>query len=149
MHNMTFLGVLLPVLLMIQVIIYSICIVKLIRRYKQQLSINTEPLSDVTIRWLLILASAVIVNWFVRSLLASLSFILGDQFVLFAQTAIQLSLLLTLYLLAIYRLQQLTIIGYQSGLNTSHDAKASEQNETVLNQDEKAFLSKVIQGKDF
>ncbi|MBE8166889.1 MAG: hypothetical protein HAW66_00805 [Shewanella sp.] len=148
MHHLSLLGVLLPEVLMLQVVIYSIYIFKLIHRCKQQTNVDAEPLGEITFRWLLILVSAAIINGFMRSFLVSLSLILGEPYLLLAETATRLSLLLTLYILAIYRLQQITIIAYQSGLNANQRKKEPVQSETVLDQDEKAFISRVVQGKD-
>ncbi|MGB0894174.1 MAG: hypothetical protein ACPGUD_07185 [Parashewanella sp.] len=136
-NNASVLGVLLPLLLMLQTGFYFTSIIKLLY---VRLDSHSSPFHLARFRWLLFITIAIIINWLIRCMVAILPFILGDQYELLSETVTRLSLLLTLYILTIYRLQQLTVLVYQS--NKKSDVRSKK---SLLDNDEKAFIKQVIQ----
>ena len=148
LNHFSLLGMVLPVLLFIQTAIYFIAIIQVIRRKRnREGQLVGSEIDDLKVRWLLVLATAIIVNWLFRCLLASFTFIFGDQYWLIIETVIRFNLLMTLYILAIYRLQQLTVIAYQNGLIAQHRDKTEKAITEVLDREEKDYLSSILKDK--
>ena len=143
--SFTLLGMLLPALLLLQTGVYFFVIIKMLRNKGRPASdLPYSAIDALKIRWLLVVTLAIIVNWLIRCALAGLPFLFGDEYLLISQTATRLSLLMTLYILAIYRLQQLTVIAYQNGLVAQKHGTKETAVADILDNDEKAYLSSVF-----
>ena len=148
-NTLTLLGMVLPALLFLQTAAYFIAIIGVIQKTKKSESqLSNSAVDDLKIRWLLVVAIAIIVNWLIRCLLASFSLVFGDQYWLIIETVIRFNLLITLYILAIYRLQQLTLIAYQNGLIAQAQDRKEKPITDVLDSDEKAYLSSLLGDKE-
>ena len=146
--SFTLLGVILPIALLVQMAWYFFSIARLIRKQSASVSaLKKQSVDGLKIRWLLVLTMSIIANWLIRCILVSVSFWFGDDYLLASETAMRFSLLMTLYVLAIYRLQQLTVIAYHNGLIDSSTAHYSKFHD-VLDHDEKAFLSSIFKEKE-
>ena len=147
-NTFSLLGMALPTVLLVQTGGYFFAIIRAIKvRKDKEPEIPGSPVDDLKIKWLLVLAIAIIINWLIRCVLASLPFVFGEQYWLIIQTVIRFNLLVTLYILAIYRLQQLTVIAYQNGLVARNYDKKEQQHADLLDDEEKHFLSKVFEEK--
>ncbi|WP_065188389.1 hypothetical protein [Shewanella woodyi] len=142
------LGTLLPGILSIQTFIYFVLIIQMLKRYRgRSHKAHQESLQDIKFRWLLVLTFAMVCNWLVRTLLVILPFYLGDQISEMTQAMTRLLLLLTVYVLAIYGLKQITKAAYLRGKLTyandrvSTPIKASSQ---LLNSEELNYLHQLM-----
>ncbi len=142
------LGMVLPALLLLQTAGYAVAIIKVIRLKRGADVTPPDSADDLKVRWLLALAVAIIINWLIRCLLASFSLFLGEQYWLVTETLVRFNLLITLYILAIYRLQQLTVIAYQNGLVARVNDKKDNAITDVLDSDEKEYLSSILSDKE-
>ncbi|GGI87857.1 hypothetical protein GCM10007978_27020 [Shewanella hanedai] len=142
------LATLLPGMLSIQTLIYFILIIEMLRRYKgRSRKAHQESLQDIKFHWLLVLTLALMCNWLVRTLLVILPFYLGDQISEIPQAMARLLLLLTVYVLAIYGLKQITKAAYLRGKLNRHKhtlinpLKTSNQ---LLNSEELNYLHQLM-----
>ncbi|MFT5235805.1 MAG: hypothetical protein ACI90A_001169 [Shewanella sp.] len=142
------LATILPGLLSVQTCIYFILIVQMLRKYRgRSRKVHQESLQDIKFRWLLVLTLAIMCNWLVRTLLVVLPFYLGDHISEVLQAMTRLLLLLTVYILAIYGLKQITKAAYLRGKLTNskttstHPLKASNQ---LLNSEELNYLHQLM-----
>ena len=141
-QHMTFLGALLPALLTLQTAVYFYLIFKMLNKYQAGLPANgTKSLVSIRFHWLLMLTIALLSNWVLRTVLLTLPFYFGDQFSVLTQAVTRLSMLLTVYGLAIYGLQQLTWAAYLKGVSKGTQAY---QSEPLLDNDELLFLQSVL-----
>ncbi len=144
-NTFSLLGMVLPALLLVQTLVYVYAIIGAIKgKGNSDAELPNSTLDNLKIRWLLVLAIAIIVNWLIRCLLASFPFVFGDQYWLITQTVTRFNLLMTLYILAVYRLQQLTVIAYQNGLVAQKRDKTEKPISEILDSDEKDYLSTVF-----
>ncbi|WP_394205513.1 hypothetical protein [Shewanella waksmanii] len=145
----TSVGMLLPALLSIQTLVYFVLIFKLLRRYKSRASrAHLGNLRDIKFRWLMVLTVALLSNWIVRTLLLILPFYFGDHIGQFSQAMTRLLLLATVYVLAIYGLQQVTKAAFLRGklAPQSPQPKSPQRSTTqLLNSEELNYLQKLIQ----
>lgn len=147
-NTFSLLGMTLPTLLLTQTVVYFFAIIRVMRLKRHIESVLPRTaIDDLKLKWLLVLAVAIIINWLIRCLLASFPFVFGDQYWLITQTLTRFNLLITLYVLAIYRLQQLTVIAYQNGLIAQNYDKKDKRHTDLLDTEEKDFLSTIFKDK--
>lgn len=137
---MTLLGTILPGLLSLQTAIYFYLILKVLKR-RNTLSHPSQSIHGIKFRWLMVLTLALMGNWLLRTLLVTLPFYFGDELSTLTQAFTRLSMLLTVYALAIYGLQQLTRAAYLRGALSS---RAKSSTHTILEQEELTFLQSVL-----
>ncbi|BAJ03941.1 hypothetical protein [Shewanella violacea] len=142
------LGALLPGLLSMQTCIYFILIIRMLQKYRgRSYKAHQESLRDIKFRWLLVLTFAMMVNWLIRTVLVILPFYLGDQISQLTQAFTQLTLLLTIYVLAIYGLQQITRAAYLRGrltITTPSGASRNKASTQLLNSEELNYLQDLL-----
>lgn len=141
-------GALLPAILSIQTCIYFVLIIRMLKKYRgRSHKAHQESLRDIKFRWLLVLTLAMMANWLIRTVLVILPFYFGDQISEVSQALTRLTLLLTIYILAIYGLQQITKAAYLRGRLTivknkkSATTKASTQ---LLSSEELNYLQQLL-----
>ncbi|AQS38384.1 hypothetical protein Sps_03242 [Shewanella psychrophila] len=147
-HQVNTLGALLPGLLSIQTCIYFILIIRMLKKYRGRThKAHQESLRDIKFRWLLVLTFAMMANWLIRTVLVILPFYLGDQISEFTQAFTRLTLLLTIYVLALYGLQQITRAAYLRGrltLTTNSSAAKNKASTQLLNSEELNYLQQLL-----
>ncbi|WP_186300660.1 hypothetical protein [Shewanella sp. KCT] len=147
-NHVTLLGTVLPLLLLLQTGLYFYAILRLLRRFKGRAHrAHQDSLKDIKFRWLLALTLAMLTNWLVRMGLVILPYLLGDKVSLAAQASTRLFLLLSLYLLALYGLKQITMSAYLRGrlspdLQTQARPSSSRQ---LLSAEELNYLQQLLQ----
>lgn len=142
------LALLLPLALSLQTLVYLWLILRLLIQHRSQLEQSHNPLLQLRFRWLLLLTTALIINWLVRNLAFVLPLIFGDQLAPVTRTFPHAILLLTLYALALYGLKQLTHIAYLRGQAARETQQAATQDD-VLSDEEKLFIRQLLkQSKD-
>ncbi|MCL1090425.1 hypothetical protein L2744_12645 [Shewanella profunda] len=138
-------GILLPLLLSIQTCGYFIALWFLFRRYKQpkQDTLNA-PLANLRLirfRWLFSLTLAMLLNWLIRVFVVVIPFYLGDSLSILSNALPRLSLLLSIYLLAVYGLKQITRTAYLKGhLAAPSTSATTSQPGELLTPEEFNFL---------
>ncbi|WP_299809088.1 hypothetical protein [uncultured Shewanella sp.] len=146
--NLNLLVMLLPALLFIQTGLYFYYIIKMLSRYPGRASrLHQDSLKDIKFRWLLVLTLALMSNWLIRAVLVILPFYLGDQAVMFNQAATRLAMLLTVYILAIYGLNQITRAAYLRGKLAQQQPQRNPMpaSQQLLNSEEIAYLQQLMQ----
>ncbi|MFV7772283.1 hypothetical protein [Shewanella marisflavi] len=147
LNHVTLLGSLLPVLLILQTCFYFFAIVRLLRQFRGRAHrLHQDSLKDIKFRWLLALTLALLTNWLMRMGLVILPYLLGDKVSLAAQASTRLFLLLSLYLLALYGLKQITISAYLRGrlspeLKSQNGPSSSRQ---LLDAEELNYLQQLL-----
>ncbi|MCG9730410.1 hypothetical protein L1D44_11195 [Shewanella sp. Isolate13] len=145
--NLSLLAMLLPALLFIQTGIYFYYIIKMLSRYPSRTSrLHQDSLKDIKFRWLLVLTLALMSNWLIRAVLIILPFYLGDQAIIINQAATKLTLLLTVYLLAIYGLKQITRAAFLRGKLAQQlpQRKPMQASQQLLSSEELAYLQQLM-----
>lgn len=147
LSHLSLLGATLPGLLFLQTTLYFFFLLKMLSHYPGRTSrLHQESLKDIKFRWLLVLTLALLSNWIIRAVLVILPFYLGEQFISINHAATKLVLLLTIYILAIYGLKQITYAAFLRGKLTrpteKSPMKASQQ---LLSSEELAYLQKLMQ----
>lgn len=142
-------GALLPALLSVQTGCYFIALWRLFRRHNQLRATQPqEALGRIRFRWLISLTLAMLLNWLLRVFVVILPFYLGDHLSLLSHALPRLTLLLSMYLLAVYGLKQITHSAYLKG----HLAKPLTVDKpqaigNILTPEEYEFLQQVQQGE--
>jgi len=142
-------GAALPALLSLQTGFYFILIVQMLRKYRGHSGkVHQESLKDIKFRWLLVLTLAMMSNWLVRAVLVILPFYMGDQISEATQAFTRLILLLTVYLLALYGLQQITKAAYLRGRfmrQSEHSQAKTKASSQLLDSEELNYLQQLMQ----
>ncbi|MBO2639707.1 hypothetical protein NDN17_11350 [Shewanella algae] len=138
-------SLLLPLLLLLQTTLYMVLVLQLMKRHFHASAQQDNRLQQLRSNWLLVLTLALILNWLVRNIAVLLTLFLGDQFSAVAQAIPRLALLLTLYLLAIYGLNQLTRAAYLRGRESR--AQAASVPKQPLDKEELDFLNEILHEK--
>lgn len=142
-------GAALPALLSLQTGFYFILIIQMLRKYRgRSTKVHQESLKDIKFRWLLVLTLAMMSNWLVRTVLVILPFYMGDQISEVTQAFTRLILLLTVYLLALYGLQQITKAAYLRGRfirQSEQDPARTKASSQLLNSEELNYLQQLMQ----
>ncbi|GIU17797.1 hypothetical protein [Shewanella sp. MBTL60-007] len=149
--DLSLLSLLLPALLFIQTGIYFYYIIKMLSRYPSRTSrLHQDSLKDIKFRWLLVLTLALMSNWLIRAVLIILPFYLGDQAIVINQAATKLTLLLTVYLLAIYGLKQITRAAFLRGKLAQQlpQRKPMQASQQLLSSEELAYLHQLMQEEE-
>ncbi|MCL1059710.1 hypothetical protein L2729_17200 [Shewanella gelidimarina] len=147
LNHLSLLGAALPGLLFIQTALYFYFILKMLSRYPSRTSrLHQESLKDIKFRWLLVLTLALMSNWIVRAVLVILPFYFGEQLIHINHVATKLVLLLTVYILAIYGLKQITYAAFLRGrLAQSQQKSPMKASQQLLSSEELAYLQKLMQ----
>lgn len=146
--NLSLLAMLLPALLFIQTGIYFYYIIKMLSRYPGRVSrLHQDSLKDIKFRWLLVLTLALMSNWLIRAVLILLPFYFGEQLFYVNQAATKLTLLLTVYVLAIYGLKQITRAAYLRGKLAQQPPQKTpmQASQQLLSSEELAYLQQLMQ----
>lgn len=142
-------GTALPALLSLQTGFYFILIIQMLRKYRGRSGrAHQESLKDIKFRWLLVLTLAMMCNWLVRTTLVILPFYMGDHISEITQAFTRLILLLTVYLLALYGLQQVTKAAYLRGRlirQSDQDTAKAKASSQLLNSEELNYLQQLMQ----
>ncbi|WP_350996769.1 hypothetical protein [Shewanella sp. TB7-MNA-CIBAN-0143] len=152
-NSINLLAVVLPILLMLQTFGYFGAIYRLLSHYRPQYLANRQPnLQVIRFRWLSVLTIGILINWILRIVLVYLPFYLGDSVLLLTQAVTRLSLLLTVYVLALYGIQQVTRSAYLRGsLNASNQATPSSKEphtDPLLDEEEITYLHHLMVDED-
>ncbi|ABV85613.1 hypothetical protein [Shewanella pealeana] len=146
--DLSLLAMLLPALLFIQTGLYFYYIIKMLSRYPGRASrLHQDSLKDIKFRWLLVLTLALMSNWLIRAVLIILPFYLGDQAIMVNQATTRLTMLLTVYILAIYGLNQITRAAYLRGklAQQQPQRKPMPASQQLLSSEEIAYLHQLMQ----
>lgn len=142
-------GAILPALLSIQTCCYFIALWVLFRRHKRNQSdatLTQEALGTIRFRWLIGLTLAMLLNWLIRVFVVILPFYLGDNLSLLSHALPRLTLLLSMYMLAVYGLKQITRSAYLKGrLAKPQSQQRPIAIENVLTPEEYEFLHQIQQ----
>jgi hypothetical protein len=138
-------SLLLPLLLLLQTTLYLVLVLQLMQHYYHTLDQQENRLRQLRNNGLLVLTLALILNWLVRNIAVLLTLFLGDQFSVVAQAIPRLALLLTLYLLAIYGLNQLTRAAYLRGRESRPQGTSVPKQ--PLDKEELDFLNEILREK--
>ncbi|MCS6136851.1 hypothetical protein G3496_18205 [Shewanella baltica] len=142
-------GAILPALLSIQTCCYFIALWVLFRRHKRNQSdatLTQEALGTIRFRWLIGLTLAMLLNWLIRVFVVILPFYLGDNLSLLSHALPRLTLLLSMYMLAVYGLKQITRSAYLKGrLAKPQSQPRPIAIENVLTPEEYEFLHQIQQ----
>ncbi|GIU32235.1 hypothetical protein L2719_13590 [Shewanella schlegeliana] len=147
LSHLSLFAMLLPALLFIQTGIYFYYIIKMLSRYPGRVSrLHQDSLKDIKFRWLLVLTLALMSNWLIRAALILLPFYFGDQAIIINQAATKLTLLLTVYILAIYGLKQITRAAFLRGKLTRQpqQKKPMQASQQLLSSEELAYLQQLM-----
>ncbi|WP_108945220.1 hypothetical protein [Shewanella halifaxensis] len=140
------LSLLLPALLFIQSATYFYYIVKMLSHYPGRASrAHQDSLKDIKFRWLLVLTFSLMSNWLLRTLLIILPFYIDDQVFIINQAATTLVLLLTVYILAIYGLKQITKAAFLRGKLAQQPREPMRASQQLLSSEELAYLQQLMQ----
>jgi hypothetical protein len=145
LSSINLLAMILPILLMLQTIGYFWLIYRLLSHYRPQYLASRQPnLQVIRFRWLSVLTIGILINWVLRFVLVYLPFYFGDSVSLLTQAVTRLTLLLTVYVFALYGIRQVTHVAYLRGtLNATSkaDTPTSEPNlNPLLNLEELTYL---------
>ena len=138
---------LLPALLSIQTCYYFIVLWMLFRLHKQKQRNITQPketLGTIRFRWLIGLTLAMLLNWLIRVFVVILPFYFGDNLSLLSNALPRLTLLLSMYMLAVYGLKQITRSAYLKGRMAKQPLQPHVI-QNVLTPEEYEFLHQVQQ----
>lgn len=142
-------GAILPALLSIQTCCYFIALWVLFRRHKRNQSdatLTQEALGTIRFRWLIGLTLAMLLNWLIRVFVVILPFYLGDNLSLLSHALPRLTLLLSMYMLAVYGLKQITRSAYLKGRLAKPQSRPRPiAIENVLTPEEYEFLHQIQQ----
>lgn len=142
-------GALLPALLSVQTCCYFIALWMLFRRHKRNqrdVTQTQEALGTIRFRWLISLTLAMLLNWLIRVFVVILPFYLGDNLSLLSHALPRLTLLLSMYMLAVYGLKQITRSAYLKGRMAEPELEQRPLViENVLTPEEYEFLHQVQQ----
>ena len=151
LSHVTVLGAVLPALLSLQALIYFYLIIKLLNQFRgRSRRVHQDSLKDIKFRWLLVLTLAMLINWVVRTGLVILPFYFGDHVSITAQAITRLCLLLTVYVLALYGLKQITLAAYLRGRLSSKmtDPTQRPSSQQLLNAEELNYLQQILNADD-
>lgn len=141
--------ILLPALLSLQTCFYFGALWSLFQQQQQfHTGLATEAhikLTEIRLSWLVGLTGAMLLNWLTRVLVVIFPFYFGDHLSLLSHALPRLTLLLSMYLLAVYGLQHITRSAYLSGRLTAQAPTATTSNESLLTDEEYAFLQEIQQ----
>ena len=151
--SINLLAMVLPILLMLQTFGYFWAIYRLLSRYRPQYLANRQPnLQVIRFRWLSVLTIGILINWVLRIVLVYLPFYLGDSVLLLTQAVTRLSLLLTVYVFALYGIQQVTRSAYLRGsLNATSQATLPTKEphtDPLLDEEEITYLHHLMGDED-
>ncbi|GIU40459.1 hypothetical protein TUM4438_01680 [Shewanella sairae] len=141
------LSMLLPALLFIQTGWYFFYIIKMLSRYPGRAArVHQNTLKDIKFRWLLVLTLALMSNWLIRTVLIIIPFYFGETMLVINQAATTLTLLLTVYLLAIYGLKQITRAAFLRGklAQISPQKTPMQASQQLLSSEELAYLHQLM-----
>lgn len=144
----TAIGMALPALLSVQTLTYFVLIIKLLRQFRSRARrAHLGNLKDIKFRWLMALTIALMSNWLIRTIFLILPFYFGDHIGQLAQAVTRLALLITVYVLAIYGLQQITKAAFLRGklAPQSPPNTPTRSSTQLLNSEELNYLQKLIQ----
>ncbi|MCG9695390.1 hypothetical protein [Shewanella sp. Isolate11] len=146
-NHVTLLASILPVLLSLHACIYFYCILKLLKRFKNETpKAHHNTIKAIKLKWLLVLTLAMLINWLIRTFMVIFPVYFGDQVNITSQAFTNIFLLLTVYGLAIYGLKQITITAYLRG-SQSHHQRPSPQRPAyhkLLSNEEINFLQQIL-----
>ncbi len=147
LSHLNLLSAVLPGILFVQTTLYFYFILRMLSRYPGRTSrLHQESLKDIKFRWLLVLTLALMSNWIIRAVLIILPLYFGEPLSGVNHAATKLVLLLTVYVLALYGLKQITYAAFLRGRLTrpteKSPMKASQQ---LLSSEELAYLQKLMQ----
>ena len=145
--NISHWSALLPALLSIQTCYYFIALWMLFHRHKQKqtnMTSSQETLGTIRFRWLIGLTLAMLLNWLIRVFVVILPFYFGDNLSLLSNALPRLTLLLSIYMLAVYGLKQITRSAYLKGRMTKQPSQPHVIH-NVLTPEEYEFLHQVQQ----
>ncbi|MCL1140609.1 hypothetical protein [Shewanella pneumatophori] len=146
LKDLHILSLLLPALLSIQTALYFFYIIKMLSRYPgRTYRVHQDSLKDIKFRWLLVLTLALMSNWLLRALLIIIPFYIDDQVFIVNQAATTLILLLTVYILAIYGLKQITRAAFLRGKLAQQPKKPMQASQQLLSSEELAYLRQLMQ----
>ena len=106
---------------------------------------HQDSLKDIKFRWLLVLTFSLMSNWLLRTLLIILPFYIDDQVFIINQAATTLVLLLTVYILAIYGLKQITKAAFLRGKLAQQPREPMRASQQLLSSEELAYLQQLMQ----
>ncbi|WP_133408003.1 hypothetical protein [Parashewanella tropica] len=135
----------LPILLFIQVGVYLVLMYRLLGGYKYQLQKTQTSLSaNQTCHWLYVVTGFIFVNWLLA--IPGLVFVqlLNWKLENTVEVIMHFTWLLSLYLLTLYRLQQLIHIHTER----SPSPYPQTQQSPILNEEEHDYITSVIRDKD-
>ncbi|WP_137223482.1 hypothetical protein [Shewanella sp. MEBiC00475] len=149
LSSINLLAMILPILLMLQTVGYFWAIYRLLSHYRPQyLAKRQLNLQVIRFRWLSVLTIGILINWVLRIILVYLPFYLGDSVSLLTQGVTRLTLLLTVYIFALYGIQQVTRTAYlRGGLNASDKTTAPHKTlntNSLLNDEEMSYLQDLM-----
>ncbi|NMH65115.1 hypothetical protein [Shewanella salipaludis] len=143
------LGAVLVGLLTLQTGLYALAIIFMLVDYKSsQARRHKDEFKEIKFRWLLVLTLGVLVNWLIRALLVILPFYFGDQLSTLSLAVTRLSMLLTVYILVLYGLKQITQVAYLRGLMSASKEGHSKELAQVLSREEFNYLQTVLEEAD-
>ncbi|MEZ9593525.1 hypothetical protein AB4298_02685 [Shewanella sp. 10N.261.52.F9] len=146
LSDLTILSMLLPAVLFIQTTLYFYFIIKMLIRYPGRVSrAHQDSLKDIKFRWLLVLTLALMSNWLIRVVLIIMPYYFSSQVFTINQAAAKLTLLLTVYILAIYGLKQITRAAFLRGKLAQQPKKPMQASQQLLNSEELAYLQQLMQ----
>lgn len=119
----------------------------LFRLHKQKQRNITQPqetLGTIRFRWLIGLTLAMLLNWLIRVFVVILPFYFGDNLSLLSNALPRLTLLLSMYMLAVYGLKQITRSAYLKGRMAKQPLQPHVI-QNVLTPEEYEFLHQVQQ----
>ncbi|RLV60583.1 hypothetical protein D5018_06445 [Parashewanella curva] len=135
----------LPILLFIQVGVYLVLMYRLLGGYKYQSQKTQTSLStNQACHWLYVVTGFIFVNWLLA--VPGLVFVqlLNWKLESTVEVIMHFTWLLSLYLLTLYRLQQLINMHVERNESTN----SSKQKPPILNEEEQDYIASVIRDKD-
>ncbi|ABZ78544.1 conserved hypothetical protein [Shewanella halifaxensis HAW-EB4] len=148
LSNLSVLGMVLPAMLFIQTGVYFYYIIKMLSRYPGRTSrLHQDSLKDIKFRWLLVLTLALMSNWLIRAVLIIVPLYFGEQAIVVNQAATKLTLLLTVYVLAIYGLKQITRAAFLRGKLAQQppQKRPMQASQQLLSSEELSYLQQLMQ----
>ncbi|MEZ9142582.1 MULTISPECIES: hypothetical protein [unclassified Shewanella] len=148
LSHINMIALIMPGFIILQSAVYFTLIFKTLRKHRKRFKLaNQQTLKDIRFRWLLILTCGILLNWVLRLIMLLVPFYFGDTVSVMAHTIARLSLLLTVYVFALYGLHQITRAAYLRGTtNLSNEAskKPQKASEQLLNSEELNYLQTIM-----
>ncbi|QYK04954.1 hypothetical protein [Shewanella zhangzhouensis] len=139
------LATVLIVLLFIQTCFYFVLIFKLLLSHSSRgARAHEHSLQDIRFRWLMTLCLALMFNWLIRVVLTLIPIYFGDGVTSLMLMLPRMILLLSLYLLAFYGLQQITRAAYLRGQLSLPQKVSQKSSSQLLSADELNYLQTLL-----